>query len=169
MDAWSIRSDSLARIKYGRQYFIIYLYQVQGLLGYLWRLSGDSRHAIAHKTYDVVQAVLVVRPGLRPGLSGRCIGNARHIFIGQHGMNTGESPGRASIDIANDGMGMGTGQETTMQHIPQRNIINKGGLAGDQLDGINFALGLVHNFELYGSANINQCGRTSSAKWIFAS
>ena len=61
-----------------------------------------------------VQAVLVVRPRLGPGLSSRGIGNARHIFIGQHCMDAGEGPRLAGVDIANDGMRMGTGQQAAM-------------------------------------------------------
>src|SRR5437588_7740517 len=90
MDTWSIRVDGLARIKYGRQNFIIDLYQIQSLLGYFWRLGCNSSDAIPYETHDVVQAVLVVRPRFRPRLSSRCIWNARYIFIGQHGMDTGE-------------------------------------------------------------------------------
>ena len=109
MDAWSIRVSCLARIKYSRQNFIIDLYQIQGLLGYFWRLGSDSRDAIPYETHDVVQAVLVVRPRFWPRLSSRCVGNARHIFIGQYSMDTGKGPRLASVDIANDGMRMGAG------------------------------------------------------------
>src|SRR6266849_333522 len=109
MDAWSIWVGCLTRIKYGWQNFIIDLYQIQSLLGYFWRLGSDSRDAIPYETHDVVQAVLVVRPRFRPRLPSRCTGNARHIFIGQHGMDTGEGPRLASVDIANDSMRMRAG------------------------------------------------------------
>src|SRR2546421_9594728 len=162
MDTWSIRVDGLTRIKYGWQNFIIDLNQIQSLLGYFWRLGSDSREAIPYETHDVVQAVLVVGPRFRPGLSSRCIGNARHILIRQYCMDAGKGPRLASVDIANDGMRMGAGQQAGMQHIPQFNIINKGGLAGNQLDSIHFALRFAHNAEISGGAVVNYSGCTSS-------
>src|SRR5438270_817976 len=51
-----------------------------------------------------------------------------------------------------------------MQHIPQFNIINKGGLAGDQLDSIHFTLRFAHNAEISGVADINERGCTSFTK-----
>ena len=117
MNAGCIRVGRLARVKYRGQNFVIDLDQVQSLLGYFRRLGSHSCHTITDETHDVIQAVLVVRTRLRPGLPGRGIGNARHIFIGQHSMNPWQSPRLARVDIANDGMGMGTGQQSPMQHI----------------------------------------------------
>src|SRR5436305_14745087 len=111
MDAWSIRIDGLARIKYGWQNLIIDFYQVQSLLGYFWRLGSDSRDAIPYETHNVVQAVLVVRPRFRRRLSSRCIGNTRHIFIGQYSMDAGKGPRLASVDLANDGVRRGAAQQ----------------------------------------------------------
>ena len=79
-------------------------------------------------------------------------------------MDAGKGPRLASVDIANDGMRMRAGQQAAVQHIPQFNIINKGGLAGDQLDSIHFTLRFAHNAEISGGADINERGCTSSTK-----
>src|SRR5579859_1131405 len=81
-------------------------------------------------------------------------------------MDAGEGARFACIDSANDGMSMGAGQQPRMQHITQLDIINEGGFAGDQLDGIHFALWLAYNTEVGRGAGAYERGCTSTSRCI---
>jgi hypothetical protein len=62
-------------------------------------------------------------------------------------MNARECSRLRSIYIANNSMSMGTGQEASMQHVTQVNVVNESGFAGHELDGIYFTLRLANNTE----------------------
>src|SRR5205807_1590598 len=87
MERGRVGSESLTRVKDGRQHFIIDIDEAEGLFSNFSCFGGHSSDAVSHKAHDAIQAILLTWTGFGPGLPGSSIRNTRHVFVGQNGMD----------------------------------------------------------------------------------
>ena len=93
----------------------------------------------------IVQADLVERWWLRIALTTRSILDPRNIFMGQYSMHAGQFTRLAGINTDNTGVGMRAGEQFTVEHAIQPDIVGIHRPATDQLHRVDFYLRLADN------------------------
>ena len=107
----------------------------------------------------VIETDLIVgrRIGVRLAAGG--IAHARHILVVNHGMHAIQIARFAVIDIEDAGVGMGAGQQLAVEHAAHFKIIDEGGIALGQLEGVDFDFGFADHFHFRHNGGHDEFGR----------
>ena len=110
-----------------RQWFVVYIDQIQGALGDVRCVGGHQGHGIANKAYLAVQDRYVFGHPPFP---------ARNILVGKHGPDPGVFSGSGNIDAGDIGVGMGASENFPVKHAGKLDIVKKLGFSGNDIPGI---------------------------------
>ncbi len=121
------------------------LISLSACFGNFHRVGGDGGHAIAHVAHFVVEADLIVGRRIGVALSAGGVFDALDVFVMDDGVHAGQRDGFAVVDVQDAGVGVGAGEQLGVQHAAHVDVIDEGGVAFGQFDGVDFGFWFADN------------------------
>ena len=142
VDQRRTRRDRLDLVEYRGEDLVGDLDAPAGLFGDPQRLGRHGRHAVAYEADLVVEADLVPRRGVRPGLTARGVLHPWRVAVVDHGVHAGQRPGLAVVDGQDASVCVRAAQHLGIQHVAQVDVVGEDGPSLGETQGVDLGLGL---------------------------
>ena len=104
------------RVKHRREHLIFHLDETQRLAGQLWGLGRYHCHPVSHVAHLGIQNNLIKRGWLGVALTAGSVFDTGDILIGQDSVNARQRACSADLYSRDAGMGVGAGEQRSVEH-----------------------------------------------------